>query len=63
MRHRVTIEIGDPAWRKLMAEQSRLSEKHGRTYPLWKIIDRLLNKAFDDPDDSDDDDQEIRPSC
>lgn len=47
--NRVHVEVSDIAFRKLMAEQRRRTrlEGRGKSYPLWKIVQDLLNTLPD----------------
>lgn len=50
MPNRVHVEVSDIAFRKLLAEQRRRTRLEGRgkkTYPLWKIVQDLLNTLPD----------------
>jgi hypothetical protein len=44
--HRVTVEISESAYQKLMAEASRRARREGRgksKYPTWRIVDEALH--------------------
>lgn len=50
MSNRIQVEVSDIAFCKLMAEQRRRTRLEGRgkkTYPLWKIVQDLLNTLPD----------------
>jgi hypothetical protein len=53
--YRVTVEVGEQAYLKLMSEERRRRQREGRgkkQYPLWRIIEDLL-QTLPEPDDVD----------